>query len=231
MDLDEIKKEIEKNYTSNKPWSYSGVAQIYRHFKGQISKKEIEDVLANSKVYTSFKRRKKPKIFSPIYVFNKRELWQVDTVFFTNKEMVEANNGAGYLLTIIDCFTKMGWALPMKKNDCETALNLFKSVVQKAGKPKRLNTDKGSELKCASFTRYLKANGIFRYFTYSQRKAAIVERFNLTLQNILYRQMSSNRSYNWTDFLPEALHIYRSRYHRTIKMSPEKAELRGIKAE
>lgn len=224
MESEEIKQEIRDHYTSDRPWSFGGISQIYRHFNGRISVRDIKDALASNKVYTSFKRRNKPKKFSPIYVFKKRELFQADTCFFTNKEMVAANDGIGYLFVVIDCFTKMAWCEPMKKNDCKTALNLFKLIIKKAGKPQRLNTDKGSELKCASFERFLVENDIFRYFTYSQRKAAIVERFNLTIQNILYRQMSENRSYNWTAFLPDALRIYRSRFHRTIRMSPQEAE-------
>ncbi len=224
MNSELIKQEIRDHYTSNKPWSYGGISQIYRHFKGQISKKEIENILASNNVYTSFKRRKKSKQFSPIYVFKKRELWQADTVFFTNREMVAANDGVGFLFVIIDCFTKMAWCAPMKKNDCDTALKIFKLIVERAGKPRKLNTDKGSEMKCAKFNRFLNINNIFRYYTYSQRKAAIVERFNLTIQNILYRQMSKNRSYKWTNFLTTALKIYRSRYHRTIKMTPQQAE-------
>ena len=112
-----------------------------------------------------------------------------------------------------------------KKNTCASALKAFKDIVTEFGKPLRLNTDRGSELICKNFERYLDENNIKHYLSYSVRKCPIIERFNLTLQNILYRMMAQNRSYKWSEFLPQAMQIYRKRYHRTIKMSPREAEL------
>ena len=59
---------------------------------------------------------------------------------------------------------------------------------------------------------------------YSLRKAPIVERFNLTIQNLLYKMMASNHTYNWTDLLENASNIYRNRKHKTIKMAPKLAD-------
>jgi hypothetical protein len=221
---EDIKKQIIKDYTNDKAWSYGGINQIYDSFKGLISKSEIKDILAEIDVYTSFKRRKKSKKFSPIYVFKRRELWQIDTVFFNNKNMVKANSGMGYLLTIIDCFTKMAWCIPMKQANCQTAMQIFADVIEKWGAPSKLNSDRGSELICKKFQDFLKKKKIKHYVAYSLRKCAIVERFNLTIQNLLYRMMAKNHTYNWTNFLEQALHIYRNRRHKTVKMSPKLAD-------
>jgi len=103
----EIKKEIIRDYKGDREWSYGGIDQIHSSFKGLITKKEISEALSDIDVYTSYRRRKPPKNFSPIYVFKQRELWQMDTVFFTNVDMVKANDGNGFLLTIIDCFRQV----------------------------------------------------------------------------------------------------------------------------
>ena len=59
---------------------------------------------------------------------------------------------------------------------------------------------------------------------YSLRKAPIVERFNLTIQNLLYKMIASNHTYNWTDLLENASNIYRNRKHKTIKMASKLAD-------
>lgn len=66
-----IKKQIIENYTKEKPWSFSGINKIYDHFDGKITRNDINDALAEINVYTKFKKTKKQKKFSPIYVFNK----------------------------------------------------------------------------------------------------------------------------------------------------------------
>jgi len=57
-------------------------------------------------------------------------------------------------------------------------------------------------------------------------KAAIVERFNRTLKEKMYRCFSSldGVNKNWVDLLPKLLENYNNSYHRSIKMTPTEAE-------
>lgn len=71
---------------------------------------------------------------------------------------------------------------------------------------------------------FLKEQNIFHYFSYGDRKSSIVERVNRTIQNIIYPLMHARKSKKWTNMLEDCLSIYHSRYHRTIKMSPNEAE-------
>lgn len=215
--------EIINGYTKNFPWSYGGVSQVHEYFP-QLSLQSISKILSEVDVYTRFKKVKRQKKFSPIFVFDRRELWQADTVYFTNKDMVKANNGYAFLFTIIDCFSKFAWAVPMQKNSCKSTLEIFKQVVEDNEPPEKLNTDRGTEIICKDFISYLKQMKIKHYVSYSLRKCPIIERFNLTLQNILYKMMAQNKTYKWVNLLDNALNIYRTRKHRTIKMSPENAE-------
>ena len=76
-------------YYGDEPYSYGGKYRLYDNF----SKKKVENELSKSDIYTCFKQHRKPRKYSPIYVYNKHELFQSDVVFFTNKKMVEENNG------------------------------------------------------------------------------------------------------------------------------------------
>ena len=104
-------------------------------------------------------------------------------------------------------------------------LHSFRDILQKCGdKPERLNSDRGSELICKKFANFLSDQNIFHYLSYSLRKCPIIERFHLTLQNILYRMMAKERSLKWVYLLEKALKIYHNRKHSTIKMTPLEAE-------
>ena len=120
-------------------------------------KNKILFIFGRTDIYTRFKQHKKPRKFSPIYVYRKRELFQSDVVFFTNKDMVKANDGYRYLFTTVDVFTKMAWVYPLKGNTCKNVMNAFKDILKKCGKiPERLNTDRGSEMICKQFEDFLK---------------------------------------------------------------------------
>ena len=214
-------QQVNSYYFSDKPQSFGGKYQLYNLF----DKKEVNSALENNDIYSRFKQHKRAKKYSPIYVYKKRELFQSDVVFFTNQDLVDANNGYKYLFTTIDVFSKMAWVYPLKENKCIRVLECFQDILSKCGKnPERLNTDRGSELICKKFGKFLKDQKIHHYLSYSIRKCPVVERFNLTLQNLLYRIMAKNNSNEWTKFIDQAMKIYLNRKHRTIKMSPLEAE-------
>ena len=215
---------MEADYFQDKPWSFGDLKQI-KSSHPNLKHKEVEKFLTQNEIYTRFKEHRKPSKYSPIYVYRKRELFQADVVFFTNKHLVDNNNGYRYLFTCIDCFTKMAWVYPMKANTCANVMQCFQDILNKCGKkPERLNSDRGSELICKSFENFLADQNIFHYLSYSLRKCPIVERFNLTIQSLLYKIMAHNRSLKWASFIDQAMRIYLNRKHSTIGMSPLEAE-------
>ena len=220
---DIIEKELE-NYHGTSKWSMSGLKTVEEN-RNSSNGGSAKELLANSDIYTRCKRHRRAKVYSPIYVYKRRELFQADTVFFTEKKLVEQNDGYKYAFTVIDVFSKMAWVYPLKSNTCEAVMNCLKDVFSKCGKPPdRLNTDRGSELICKPLKQYLKEMKIFHYLSYSLRKCPVIERFNLTLQNILYRLMSHRKTLQWTSCLQDAMKIYLNRKHSTVKMSPLEAD-------
>ena len=213
--------EINKKYGETEPYSFGGKYRLYKLY----SKEMVDNALKKNDTYTRFKQYRKSNHYSPIYVFKKRELCQSDVIFFTRAELVAKNKGYKYLFTTIDVFTKMAWVIPLKENKCETVLNCFKVILKKCGdKPERINTDRGSELICKKFKNFLKENHIHHYLSYSLRKCPVIERFNLTIQRLLYKMMHENNTLEWVKFLDPAMSIFLNRTHSTTKMSPLEAE-------
>lgn len=220
----ENKMNVRSDWTSNLPHSYGGKFRSY-DFYSDYDKKEIDREFGKIDIFSRFSEYKKLRHFTPTYVYRKRELMQVDTVYFREQSLVQANDGYQYLICFIDCFTKYAWAYPTKDLKCQTALNCFKDLFSKLEKlPEKIATDKGSEFKGAPMKKYFKDNGIKHYFSKTERKCAMVERFQLTIQKLLHSLMRRERHKKWTSLLPTAMKIYNSRKHSFTKMSPENAE-------
>ena len=70
---------MERHYNVE-PFSYRGKYRLFEYF----DKGTVNDIISKSDIYTCFKQHRKPKKYSPIYVYSRRELFQSDVVFFTN---------------------------------------------------------------------------------------------------------------------------------------------------
>ena len=51
-------------------------------------------------------------------------------------------------------------------------------------------------------------------------KAAVVERFNRTLKQKMYRYFTAKRTRRYVDVLPDLVHSYNNNHHRSIGMAP-----------
>ena len=73
--------------------------------------------------------------------------WQADLADM--QSLAKQNDGYKYLLTVIDCFSKYAWAIPIKEKSAASLLRAFKLLFEKQAyprKPNRLQTDKGKNL-------------------------------------------------------------------------------------
>ena len=89
--------------------------------------------------------------------------------------------------------------------------------------PKLLQTDHGSEFINKTTQNLLKSLDIEWFETFNETKAQIVERFNRTLKDRMYKYFTANDTKRWIDILPDLVHNYNSSYHSSIKMTPTEA--------
>ena len=68
--------DLTEKYHANKAYSFGGKNLFYEAYPN-IDKKDIDQALSTSDVYTKYKQYSKPRKYSPIYVRNKRELHRV----------------------------------------------------------------------------------------------------------------------------------------------------------
>ena len=70
-----------------------------------------------------------------------------------------------------------------------------------------------------NFKNFVKSKTL-QIYTKSINKAAVVERFNRTLKEKLYRLFTYKKSKNYIDDLESVVEAYNNSYHRSIRMSP-----------
>ena len=205
----------------NPKTGYSGVQDLVR--KTGKSKKEVEEFLQKQDVYSlhkpivrKFQRRK-------VYVDFIDQQWQADLVDLRN--LKQHNKGFGYILMVIDCFSKYGWAVPLKKKTGEEVLNAFKKIF-KERKCEKLQTDKGTEFINKQTQEYFKKEGINFFTTENETKAQIVERWNRTIKDKMFKYFTANNTKKWIDVLPDLIYNYNNSFHSSIKITPTEASLK-----
>ena len=140
----------------------------------------------------------------------------------------KVNEGYRYILTVIDCFSKYAWAVPLKNKEGKTVLDAFKYIVKTSKRtPKHIWVDEGKEFYNSSMTTWINNNNIIRYSTQGAHKSAIVERFNRTLKTKMWRKFTENDNTVWVNgLLDKLLDEYNNvDIHRTIGMTPARASL------
>ena len=90
-------------------------------------------------------------------------------------------------------------------------------------KPKYLCSDKGVEFYDKGFKTLLEKEGISLYSTENEEKSSVVERWNRTIKNNLWKYFTACNSTSYIDVLPVIVDKYNKTKHRSIKMTPEEA--------
>jgi hypothetical protein len=151
------------------------------------------------------------------------EIWGIDLIEMP-KDINEYNENK-FIFCVIDCFSRFVYCVAMKNKKAETTIEALKLVVKKAKAiPKKIWTDEGVEFLNKEWKKYLDDNEIILYHTYGEHKCSIVERFNRTLKEIMFKDFTKTEDYKWEDKLDKYINFYNNRIHRSLKMSPKDAK-------
>ena len=144
--------------------------------------------------------------------------WQIDLISIYN--LRETNDNTGYILACIDCFSRYAYVEPLTRKTADITLVGFKKILHRAKvKPRLIQLDQGTEFKSV-FKKFLIENEIKSFSTSQDTKCAIVERFNRTLQDKLYKYMTAKNTLRYIDVLQDIVYSYNHTIHRTLGISP-----------
>lgn len=175
-------------------------------------KREVVNEL-HSPARRTFSRRR-------VIIKGLRDLFQIDLV-----EMIpyaNENNNFRYIFVCINTFSKFAWAIPLKSKTSIEVTKAMESILSTGRKniPKNIQSDHGKEFYNTHFKKLMDRYNINHYSTYSNLKSSIVERFNRTLKNKMWKEFSFNGNYMWIDILPNILDKYNNTKHRTTGYKP-----------
>ena len=149
------------------------------------------------------------------------DIWAADLVDM--QYYSRSNKGFKYILMIIDVFSKYGWAIPLKTKTGLEVTKAFSDLWKKQKPPKYLWTDKGKEFINKNMNDLLTKNNVHLYWTENEEKSTVVERWNRTIKNKMWKYFTRNRTGIYIDILPTLIEKYNDTYHRSIKTKPSDA--------
>ena len=212
---------MEKVYTDpSNPGSFTGLNTFTRALREKnikATKSEIKKFLDNKESYSLHRPKRLNYPRKRVIVNGIDDTWQIDLVDVT--PLQKENDGNKFILTAIDVFSKKGWASELKNKEKLNVKNAFEKFLV-SRKPKKIQCDKGSEFYNSVFQKLLKDNNIRMYSTDSDLKASVVERFNRTLKEKMWRYFTFSGTKKWINVLPQLIKSYNNTYHRSIKRKP-----------
>jgi hypothetical protein len=214
------------------PLALSNLNKIYDYYEGELSKDTIKEILSSIESYSIHKEFHEGQR-NPSYSHFKRYQFQCDLVDI--RDLAKYNDGVNYLFTCIDTFTRYAFVRLLQSKHGECAVRAFESILEEANTPPvTLVMDRGSEFYNADFENFCASRNIRYYPPDSSSHGAYIERFNRTLQGIIYRYMTENETLRFIDksnedgsiehLMPKFLTTYNNSNHRMIGTTPAIAE-------
>ena len=199
------------------PGSLGGVQRFAKAHR--LLLKKAQRVLERDLAYTLHKPRRRRFPTVPVIVGGLDDQWVADLVEV--QPLAKYNRGIRYLLTVLDVLSKYAWVQPSKAKTGVALVHAFEKILKQGRRQtNRLQTDRGKEFYNRTFERWLDEQGIQHFSTEGDAKASVVERFNRTLKERLYRYFTAANMLTFDDVLPELVQGYNATRHRSISMAP-----------
>jgi transposase InsO family protein len=214
--------ELEKLYYDPTHYAgFSAVENLTRAAKPNFARNNVVHWLESQDAYSLHRplRRKFPRLH--YNVTNIDDVWEGDLIELRN--LKSYNDGYSYILVIIDVLSKFVWVEPLHDKTGACVTKAFQRVLAKSkGRvPVYLQTDKGKEFIGHPLRKFLEENDIrFRVTRNPDVKAAIVERFNRTLKERMWRYFTHKNTRRYIDVLQDIVHAYNHTRHSATRMQP-----------
>ena len=207
-------------FNPKSPVAYSGLNKIWRKARDdgyKVSKSDVKSFLEDQSTYTLHKPSIKRFPFRKTMVSYTDQQWQADLVDMQKFE--KDNKGHRFILTITDIFSRYAWAKPLKSKRGEEVKDVFVDIFKEA-KPEKIQFDDGKEFYNKYLKELLEQNKIEWFSSFSDKKAAVVERFNRTLKTRMWKLFTAKETDKWLDILEDLVNGYNNSLHSSIGMKP-----------
>ena len=188
-----------------------------------VNRKLVKEWLKSQDTYTRYKPVFRKHKFRKTFVDYLGEQIQMDLVDMGKYK--NQNKGYYWILTAVELLSRYAFAIPVYTKDTN---NTTKAVTELL---KQFKDHFDDQLKVAQFddgkefynvgVKTLQKHEIEYFSMKSDKKAAIVERFNRTLKTAMWKYFYSKGTYKWIDVLDQLVYNYNNTKHSTILMKPK----------
>ena len=150
------------------------------------------------------------------------ELFMADLIEYPRDKY--NNNGYCFILVLIDCFTKMLYAAPMKRKNKEWCADAFQSIFNHMDSfPINLVTDGGLEFFNSNVQDVFQNYGInhYRTPTSTKWKASVVERAIRTIKSRLEKYFKFRKTRKWIDVIDQVVENINQTPHSAHGLAPQ----------
>ena len=216
---------LKRYHNPSAPGSLGGIQRFAKAYGVPV--KVAQNLLKKDLAYTLHKPRRRRFPTLPVIVGGLDDQWVADLVEV--QFLANYNRGMRYLLTVIDVLSKYAWVQPLKDKTGVSIVKALDDIVKEGRQPTRLQTDEGKEFYNRPVKSWLQERGIIHFSTHGDAKASVVERFNRTLKQRLYRYFTAANTLQFGDILPELVKGYNATPHRSIGMAPDQVTWKNEK--
>jgi len=181
-----------------------------------ISRPSVMEYLNKDMVHQTHQCIWRLKAQKPVIALSKLDWIEVDLIDMS--KWARSNNCRNYTVSIIDCFSKYAWLLPITQKNTEKVLVVLRPFL-KENTPKVLQSDNGGKFTNARMKELLD-NLHIKHITslpYKPSSNGQVEWFNRTIKGMIMQYMAASNSWRYLDVLPKIVENYNNTYHTTIK--------------
>ena len=159
MEVDNVLEEI-LYYNPHHPASFGGVEKLDAASKVRdpvVRRKAVKEWLKGQEVYTLHRKAAQRYGRRQTTVGHEGQQLQADLMDIRNHS--RENDGVNYLLAAVDCFSRRGWAIPVKYKTGEKVAEALDKILQ-GNSYFALQTDKGKEFYNSHVQSLLKRWGV-----------------------------------------------------------------------
>ena len=113
-----------------------------------------------------------------------------------------------------------------KQKTGKSVAEAFKKIFSKGRQPEKVWTDKGKEFYNKEVRTLLESRSVELYSTENEEKSSVVERWNRTTTERMFKYFSANNTRKYIGVLDEVVNSYNNTKHSSIKMTPVEASLK-----
>ena len=218
-------KDYLKNlyYDPSKQGSLSGPDKLHKLVKElgerRIGIRRIKKGLSEQEDYTTLRQFRRKFKRNRVIVAGIDDLWDADLIDF--QSLAKYNDGAGYILVVIDVFSRYLFTRPLRTKSGTEVARAWRSIFDEGRIPNSIRTDGGREFSNPDVKRVYKHYDVHHYTAHSESHANYAERVIKTIKSRMWRLMRHNKTLHYLDDVKSITNIYNSTQHPSLGRAPK----------